>query len=297
MTESTATAVLPEPEAAAPNLSKEEGDPQNALTRQFTDEEWKAVRELRGRLSAIFNEAYPARETAKAGPITLWGVKIDPENASDARVSVVLVKFLRARNLNVADAQKMLLDTLRWREEFKVEQACAEEFPDGIFGGLGRISGHDTHNRPVVYNLYGANKNLNAVFGDVERFLRWRVAFMEQCIELLDFETVDQMVQIHDYDGVSMMAGRDANQKAAASQASALFQNYYPEFLSSKFFVNVPGLMAWVFWLFKPFLSAKTLEKFSMVGSGPKTIGAALLPLIDATQLPKRYGGEADDLA
>ena len=57
------------------------------------------------------------------------------------------------------------------------------------------------------------------MFGDVDRFLRcvlllralsrqarlltrcvltsWRVAFMEKCIEELDFENVDQMVQIH----------------------------------------------------------------------------------------------------
>ncbi len=49
--------------------------------------------------------------------------------------------------------------------------------------------------------------------------------------------------------------------------------------------------------MFKPFISAKTLEKFSMVGTGPKTIGVVLLPVIDAKQLPKRYGGEADDLA
>ena len=32
----------------------------------------------------------------------------------------------------------------------------------------------------------------------------------------------------------------------------------------------------------------------SVVGSGPKAIGPALLPLIPADQLPKRYGGEAD---
>ena len=72
---------------------------------------------------------------------------------------------------------------------------------------------------------------------------------MEESIKLLDFETHDQMVQIHgahlscfsravththfctDYDGVSLFAGRDANQKAAAKEASALFQNHYPEFL------------------------------------------------------------------
>lgn len=33
-----------------------------------------------------------------------------------------------------------------------------------------------------------------------------------------------------------------------------------------------------------------------MIGTGANTIGAELLPLIDAQELPKRYGGEAPDL-
>ncbi len=72
---------------------------------------------------------------------------------------------------------------------------------------------------------------------------------MEESIKLLDFETVDQMVQIHgthlpsclhcgrllmlaplDYEGVSLTQ-RDAQQKAAAKEATSIFQNHYPEFL------------------------------------------------------------------
>lgn len=33
----------------------------------------------------------------------------------------------------------------------------------------------------------------------------------------------------------------------------------------------------------------------SVVGCGPATLGAALLPVIDADQLPKQYGGTASD--
>ncbi len=68
------------------------------------------------------------------------------------------------------------------------------------------------------YNLYGANKDLKAVFGDVDRFIRyislsssrqsdyvliiiflnrWRVALMERGIAKMDLEAVDQMVQVH----------------------------------------------------------------------------------------------------
>ncbi|KZT07426.1 CRAL/TRIO domain-containing protein [Laetiporus sulphureus 93-53] len=300
-TQSDTVEVLAAASVQVPETSVEdatvEGDdePQNSLTRKFTEDEWSGVRALREGLLDILAQAYPDREDQMVS-VTLWGVSIDPAKTKDARVSVLLVKFLRARDLNVDEAKKMLIETLRWRKEFKIEEAMEEKFPEDTFAPLGRMYGRDKEGRPVVYNLYGANKDLDAVFGDVERFLRWRVAFMERSIELLDFENVDQMVQIHDYDGVSMMS-RTPGQKAAASRASALFQNYYPELLFRKFFVNVPSLMAWIFWMFKPFISAKTLEKFSMVGTGPKTIGVVLLPVIEAKQLPKRYGGEADDLA
>lgn len=71
---------------------------------------------------------------------------------------------------------------------------------------------------------------------------------MERGIAEMDLETVDQMVQVHgmfstfpgilqlnpvvvlDYEGVGM-SSRDANSKKAAAEATAIFQNYYPEFL------------------------------------------------------------------
>jgi hypothetical protein len=69
---------------------------------------------------------------------------------------------------------------------------------------------------------------------------------MEESIALLDFETVDQMIQVHgvyldnedrclaqlllDYEGVSMSSRTPAS-KNAASEASSIFQGHYPEFL------------------------------------------------------------------
>jgi hypothetical protein len=71
---------------------------------------------------------------------------------------------------------------------------------------------------------------------------------MERGIALIDFVNVDSMVQVHgnsalpafrsqlphaastDYEGVGL-GSRDANSKAAAGQASKIFQDYYPEFL------------------------------------------------------------------
>ena len=72
---------------------------------------------------------------------------------------------------------------------------------------------------------------------------------MERGLALIDFVNVDSMVQVHgnsstfavflrqlphivstDYEGVGL-GSRDANSKAAAGQASKIFQDYYPELL------------------------------------------------------------------
>jgi hypothetical protein len=60
--------------------------------------------------------------------------------------------------------------------------------------------------------------------------------------------------------------------------------------------VYVPTYMSWIFWLFKPLLPAATMAKFSMVGQGPHACGKALLPYIESTQLPLKYGGIADNV-
>ncbi|KAI6113133.1 CRAL-TRIO domain-containing protein [Pisolithus sp. B1] len=282
--------------ASVEKARTDDDEPQNALTKKFTTAEWNALREFRARLPATFAEAFPDKPDASSTPYVMWGVTINPIKPEDARVSVILVKFLRARNLNVDEAKAMLVSTLRWRQSFDVEGAMKEQYPEEIFGGLGKIYGKDKQGRPVVgegrYNLYGATKDTGA-FNDVQRFLRWRVAFMEWSIALLDFETVDQAVQIHDYEGVGLF-DRTEKSKQAASEATSIFQGHYPELLARKFFVNVPSFMTWIFWLFKPLISSATLDKMAVVGSGPRTIGAALLPIIDERELPKRYGGSAE---
>ena len=63
---------------------------------------------------------------------------------------------------------------------------------------------------------------------------------------------------------------------------------------SKKFFINVPTFMTWIFWIFKPLISANTLAKMSVVGSGTSAVSQALLPIIDVKELPERYGGDAE---
>ncbi|KAF5361723.1 hypothetical protein D9756_002255 [Leucocoprinus leucothites] len=278
--------------AASPEKTQEAPEPQNPLTEKFTAQEWIVLKEFRDALPEILALAFPDDPKAKETPITMWGVKIDPNNPRNAKVSVVLMKFLRARNLSVRDARDMFQTTLRWRKSFDVEGAMTQKYPEGLFDSMGHIYGKDKEGRPVMYNVYGGDQDLKAIFSDVQLFLRWRVALHERMMQQLDFESIDQTLQIHDYEGVSLTS-RDANSKSAASEAANIFSSHYPELLFKKFFINVPTLLNWIFWAFKSIIPAATLAKMSVVGTGHHAIHKALSPYISEEELPKRYGGHA----
>lgn len=45
----------------------------------------------------------------------------------------------------------MMIATLRWRDEFKVDEAISEQFDAKIFGNMGHVYGKDKEGRPVTY--------------------------------------------------------------------------------------------------------------------------------------------------
>jgi phosphatidylinositol transfer protein SFH5 len=57
--------------------------------------------------------------------------------------------YVWTRNLNVNDAKTMMITTLRWRDEFKIEEAMKETYPD-VLNGFGHLYGRDKQGRPVM---------------------------------------------------------------------------------------------------------------------------------------------------
>jgi hypothetical protein len=71
----------------------------------------------------------------------------------------------------------MLVNTLRWRQEFNIDSLKTETFDPAIFGSLAHIYGKDKEGHPITYNVYGGNKDIKAVFGDVQLFVRYVISY------------------------------------------------------------------------------------------------------------------------
>ncbi|KAI8988040.1 CRAL-TRIO domain-containing protein [Mycotypha africana] len=252
----------------------------NKFAEEFSVTEAVAVKQLKDALPEILKEALGTEDA-----YILWGVPLD-KSSDDARIDVILIKFLRARNMEIPAAKEMLINTLKWRKEYKTDGILDEEFDTNVFSdNVGFIHGKDKEGRPVTYNFYGGIDQ-DIVFGDIDKFIRWRVQLMERGVQAIDFVHTDAMIQVHDYKGASVF-GRTQNTKEATNRLIKLMQDNYPEFLASKLFVNVPRWGSMIFKLLTPLLSPATLSKFNV--SSSSEVKQTLLTFIDQDQLPPIY--------
>ncbi|KAK8785100.1 hypothetical protein V5799_008535 [Amblyomma americanum] len=234
-----------------------------------------------------------ALEQLKAALQDVW-----QEQFTDA----YLLRWLRARDLDVAKAGDLLRKNLLWREENKIDTIIEryewhpilkQYFPGGIFN-------HDRDGSPVYYIPIGNGdfKGMLQCLSKEEMVMH--VVYM---LERLQHEResqsrklgkhLDTSVMLFDWDNFSLKQVYSWQVVDYIRALVGLYENYYPETLKLALLVNTPSFFP-VFWkLIKPFLSERTSRKvkiFSREGWLP-----VLLEYVDPSQLPAHWGGTIVD--
>ncbi|KAE9608633.1 hypothetical protein Lal_00020735 [Lupinus albus] len=228
--------------------------------------------------------------------VSIWGIPL----LSDERSDVILLKFLRARDFKVKEAFTMIKNTIKWRNEFGIDELLEEEnLVDDDLDKVVYMHGFDKEGHPVCYNIYGEFQNKEVykkTFSDEEKrekFLRWRIQFLERSIRKLDFTPggICTIVQVNDLKNSPGPGKWELRQ--ATKQALQLLQDNYPEFVAKQVFINVPWWYLAVNRMISPFLTQRTKSKF--VFAGPSKSAETLLGYIAPEQLPVKYGGLSKD--
>lgn len=195
-------------------------------------------KEAEGAKAAPAKEAEQALSSAAQPPeeVFIWGIPL----LADERSDVVLLKFLRARDFKVKDAFVMIKNTVRWRKQFGIDELVDEDLESDGLEKVVFMHGVDKEGHPVCYNVYGEfqSKELyQKTFSDEEKrqkFLRWRIRFLEKSIRKLDFSPggVCTIVQVNDLKNSPGPGKWELRQ--ATKQALHLLQDNYPEFVAKQ---------------------------------------------------------------
>ncbi|KAI9561416.1 hypothetical protein GHT06_012373 [Daphnia sinensis] len=220
---------------------------------------------------------------------------------------VYLLRWLVARDFDLAKSEKMLRNSMEWRKNNRID-TIIEDFksPEVLtkYFGVGHI-GADKYKNYAVVVRYGA-LDLKGILLSVKRkdYLTHAIKIVEQSIVaarnnpakyIPSPTTISQSTVIIDMAGFSM---RHITYKPALDTAMQMLQlneANYPEFLRRVFVINAPKIFSILYSLAKPFMHEKTRNKVRIYGHDADQWKAALLEDFDPEELPACYGGKLTD--
>lgn len=215
--------------------------------------------------------------------------------------SSCLIRFLRARKLDLNKAFEMFTNFLKWRADNNVDQIEKVDFSE-----LERVKVYYPHGfhktdklgRPVYIEVLGDLK-VDEIFKmtSAERLLMYQVKEYEILMKRI-FPACSQNAKKHISQTFTIVDLKKLTAKLLSKKVYSLLkqsfqisQNYYPEILGQMYVVNA-GLMFKAAWsVCKAFLDEKTKKKIVTMGSDYKK---KLLELVEPANLPHFLGGECN---
>ncbi|XP_060972228.1 phosphatidylinositol/phosphatidylcholine transfer protein SFH11 isoform X2 [Cannabis sativa] len=209
-----------------------------------------------------------------------------------------LLRFLRMRDFNFAEAKEMFLNYLKWREEYRVD-AIHKEFKFEEHERVKKCYPHgfhgvDRNGRPIYIERIGmidVNQLLQVT--TVERFVRYHVSEQEKTLKLR-YPSCSIAAKTHVASTTTILdvQGGLANFSKPARYIFMEIQKidscYYPETMHRLFIVNAGSGFRMLWKVVKAFLDARTLAKIKVLGYNYLN---ELLEVIDLSCLPTFLGG------
>lgn len=202
-----------------------------------------------------------------------------------------ILRFLRARGMDVKKASTMLTDTLKWREEQKMHEITFTDVED--FAKNGKVilgPSMSRCGRPVLILRTRMEDKANAWDMNIKHFAYQ----MEMVSRLANKESPDgKIVVIIDYVGWTM--AKRAPMKVSLAVLKIL-QYYYPERLHQCFWWHAPAMFNTIYKLIKPFVDPVTAKKIVMLPKHDETAQEQLNETVDTNQLDDTQGGSTPDI-
>jgi len=228
--------------------------------------------------------------------------KTEGEKYDDV-IDMVIFRFTRKNGFDVQKTTKAFLHYMKWRNEQKVDNILETEFPkiDVIKQIVPyRYAGYDKAGRPLYIEKTG--KLACAAVTDTrvlttDEFLQshiWGMEYMASIAYKMSLTTgkrVDTVCSIIDLDGLGLHHRTAISVLKSAMDFDSM---YYPERLGKIYVVNAPWIAPSLYQLVHVFLDEYTKSCVQVI---PIIDTKTFLPnVIPMDNLPKEYGGNADDM-
>jgi len=217
-----------------------------------------------------------------------------------------LIRWLRARDLDLNKAEELLRKSMQWREDNKIESILES----GMNAESSKLfpfnyDGKDKEGRLVVTVPFGEWDIRDSVEKDgPERFTHYTKQMLEmvnrKVREIHEKENNNQPRGIRytiicDYAEFSLRQMANMKSVNTILNIVGVYEAHYPETMQTAFIINAPSAFSILFNLMKPLMTGRTLNKIKIFNSTRENWEPEVLKAIDASQLRPRYGGTKAD--
>jgi len=180
----------------------------------------------------------------------------------------VLIRFLRARNYDIGNAESMIRNAIQWRKDMDIENFIKWDFPKYYNDDIGySFHGKDREGAPILWIPVGKWNGKNLVEnGEGENLLRWGFVMMERGLKASS-ETNSQGQVVVDLEGLSYSQVSHVASLKLFYQGCQRVEQCYPELIKSVTIINAPWVFTIGFNFIKGIITRKTMAKLQIFGS------------------------------
>jgi len=214
---------------------------------------------------------------------------------------VFLIRWLRDRNFNVAQAEKRLLDHVQWRKENNIDSILSENWEDFNFEYRVHVEGCDKEDKPVVSIFLGDWDIRKAVVtGQGQRLMRYIDKFFEEAQIMVtrmqeSGQVVTQATVIVELKNFNLVTHACPRCIPIYLYVLSVYERQYPGFAHRIMLVNMPQIALPIWNIYKHMLSPQTASVVAIYGNNKKEWQRILLKEINKNQLSRTFGGIKDD--
>ena len=213
--------------------------------------------------------------------------QLDSEDRSDKH----LLRWLRARELDLARAEEMIRKSMEWRRQNRINSSLLSFRPPPFYLSSYRIqvTGFDDEGCPVVIAPFWDVRPVASSQRDT--FIRYVDSIIYRVANECKSRGITQFIFVSDLTGFEWKHLMDKAAIEVLLDCIRNFEDNYPESLKAAIALNAPKIFTILFNLIKPLLTPRTLAKVQICGQDPSKWKPILADKIPLRCLPIKYGG------
>jgi hypothetical protein len=208
-----------------------------------------------------------------------------------------LVRWLRARDMDIPAAVEMLKTALKWRKDNRIDAILKETiltFPNPPY----IIDGVDKQGSPIV-TMYPARVDTRRqiIAGNEAKLVRYFDQFLETIsvkLREMDGNSTSDIVQninIYDFTNYNLKQHGCVGCFPIYVEWVKHYEDYYPDLCKLLVFVNLPRIAVPLVEVLRPAMSPPTQKVFKVFGPDRQEWAPFLLKFINPNELTYQFGG------